>query len=318
MSPEFFDVVLVWALRVLYAATVLVAGMWLAFFVSRLARRQAEKNPRIDTTLGAFLSRAVRYVLIAIVLIIVLQMFGVQTASLVAVLGASALAIGLALQGTLSNVASGIIVALIRPYHIGDFVEINGKEGLVTDLDLFFTEIRSTDNRRILIPNGQAISNPITNHTTAGRRCCALTIGVGYEDDLDQALAVLKRTLLSDPRASIEPAPWFGVQALADSSVNLSALVWVKAGEYRNYRADMFKAVKEAFDAEQIEIPYPHAVQISKGEIPLRSPPIKQSTSDELKSAESLAADKIMAARQGLEDPHPAFAFGRRPASGDD
>jgi len=292
MSPQFLDAALVWALRVLYAATVLAAGLWLSFFVSRLARQHAEMNPRIDTTIGAFLSRAVRYVLITIVLIIVLQMFGVQTASLVAVLGASALAIGLALQGTLSNVASGIMVALVRPYQIGDFVEINGKEGLVTDLDLFFTEIRSADNRRILVPNGQAISHPITNHTTAGQRCCALTVGVGYEDDLDQALAVLKRTMLSDPRASTKPAPWFGVQGLSDSSVILSALVWVKTSDYKIYRSDMFKAVKEALNVERVRMAHPHAVQISKEEVPLRSPLIKQSTSDELKLVESLAADK--------------------------
>jgi len=276
MSSQFLDAALMWALRVLYAAAILGVGLWLAFFLSGLARRHAEKNPRIDTTLGAFLSRAVRYGLITIVLIIVLQMFGVQTASLVAILGASALAIGLALQGTLTNVASGIIVALIRPFRIGDFVEIDGKEGLVTDLDLFFTEIRSSDNRRILVPNGQAISKPIINHTTAGRRCCALTVGVGYEDDLAHALGVLKRVMLSDPRASTEPAPWFGVQSLGRSSVLLSALVWVKTGEYRMYRADMLKAIKEAFDAECIEMPYPHSVQITKGGGQIRSPSVKQ------------------------------------------
>jgi small conductance mechanosensitive channel len=292
MSPQFLDAALVWGLRVLYAATVLAAGLWLAFFVSRLARQQAEMNPRIDTTIGAFLARAVRYVLITIVLIIVLQMFGVQTASLVAVLGASALAIGLALQGTLSNVASGIMVALVRPYQIGDFVEINGKEGLVTDLDLFFTEIRSSDNRRILVPNGQAISHPITNHTTAGQRCCNLTVGVGLEYDIDQALAVLKRVMLSDSRASTKPAPWFGVQGLADSSVILSALVWVKTSEHKIFRSDMFKAVKEAFDVERVRLAHPQAVQVSKDEVPLWSPTTKQPTSDELKLAEALATNK--------------------------
>jgi small conductance mechanosensitive channel len=280
MSPEFFDVAMMWALRVLYAAALLVVGLWLAFFVSGIARRHAEKNPRIDTTLGAFLSRAVRYCLITIVLIIVLQMFGVQTASLVAVLGASALAIGLALQGTLSNVASGIMIALIRPYHIGDYVEIHGQEGLVTDLDLFFTEICSSDNQRILVPNGLAISNPITNHTTAGQRCCHLTFGVGYDDNLDQALAVLKRVMVSDPRASTAPAPSFGVQSLANSAVVLFSLVWVKATEYRLYRADMLKAVKEAFDLERIEMPYPHTVQIRKEEVRPRAPPVEQPTQE--------------------------------------
>ena len=141
MDPAITDLALVWAIRIGSAAAVLAVGLWLAFFVSRMARRQAERHPRIDRTLSTFVFRVVRYALVLIVLVIVLQMFGVQTASLVAILGASALAIGLALQGTLTNVASGIIVAIVRPYRIGDFVEINGKEGLVIDLDLFFTEL---------------------------------------------------------------------------------------------------------------------------------------------------------------------------------
>ncbi|RYD98413.1 MAG: mechanosensitive ion channel family protein [Sphingomonadales bacterium] len=275
MDDKLPDVAMFWGLRVAYAGALLIAGVWMAYFISRLARTQAEKNPRIDTTLGAFLSRIIRYAIIVVVLVIVLQMFGVQTASLVAILGASALAVGLALQGTLSNVASGIMIALIRPYHIGDFVKINGEEGLVTDLDLFFTEIRAPDNRRILVPNGQAVSNPITNYTTARNRCCVIIFGVGYEDDLDKALSILTEVMTGDRRALKTPPPWFGVDALADSSVNISARVWVKTADHKDYRADMLKAVKEAFDREGVEIPYPHAVELSKGEIELRSPPIK-------------------------------------------
>ena len=275
MSTELTDVMLIWGVRIASAAAVLIIGIWIAFFLSRIAKKQAEKNPRIDTTLGTFLARAIRYAIVAIVLVVVLQMFGVQTASLVAILGASALAIGLALQGTLSNVASGIMIALIRPYHIGDFVELNGKEGTVTDLDLFFTEIRTVENRRVLIPNGQAISNPITNFTTAGNRCCVLPFGIGYEDDIDRAIEVLRSVMLGDPRALRELPPWFGVVSLGDFSVNLSARVWVKKGDHKTYRSDMLKLVKEAFDREGIDLPYPHSVEISKGEITLRTPPIK-------------------------------------------
>jgi small conductance mechanosensitive channel len=158
-----------WGARIGSAALILIIGLWLAFSISRFVRNKAEGNPRIDTTLGTFLSLVIRYALIVLVVIVVLQQFGVQTTSLVAVVGASALAVGLALQGTLTNVASGIMLALIRPYHIGDFVEINGKEGTVTALDLFFTRLRSPDERTILVPNGQAVSNPIINHTQKGR-----------------------------------------------------------------------------------------------------------------------------------------------------
>lgn len=144
-----------WAARIGSAALILIVGLWLAFFLSKLARNKALEHPRIDASLGAFLSMMIRYVLIILVLIIVLQQFGVQTTSLVAVLGASALAVGLALQGTLTNVASGIMIAIMRPYHIGDFVEVNGREGTVIDLDLFFTRLRSPDEQIILVPNGQ-------------------------------------------------------------------------------------------------------------------------------------------------------------------
>ncbi|RYD57260.1 MAG: mechanosensitive ion channel [Verrucomicrobiaceae bacterium] len=275
MNSDFATVVVVWGLKILYAAAVLGIGVWLAFFISKLVRQQAEKNPRIDTTLGAFLSRMVRYAIIVIVLIVVLQMFGVQTASLVAILGASALAVGLALQGTLGNVASGIMIALIRPYHIGDFVEINGKEGLVTDLDLFFTEIATLDDRRVLVPNGQAVSNAITNFSTKGRRRCVLIFGVSYDDDLDKVIAILREIMTAEPRAIANPPVWIGVETLGDFSVSVSTRVWIKTTDYQDFRADMIKAVKEAFDREGIEMPYPHAVEMSKGELEPRKPPIK-------------------------------------------
>jgi small conductance mechanosensitive channel len=216
-----------------------------------------------------------RYALIIVVLIVVLQQFGIQTTSLVAVLGASALAIGLALQGTLTNVASGIMIAIIRPYHIGDFVELNGKEGTVIDLDLFFTKLRSMDERVILVPNGQAASNPIVNHTQKGQRRCILMFGIGYEDDIDQALEIMRSLMTSDKQAVKDPAPWFGVQDLGDFAVHVEGRMWIPTDEHRLYKSRMTKLIKEAFDREGIEMPYPHAVQLSKGEIERRNPPIK-------------------------------------------
>jgi small conductance mechanosensitive channel len=275
MDTSIPDAVWVWGLRVLYAAAVLAIGIWIAFFVSRLARSQAEKNPRIDTTLGAFLARMVRYAIIAVVLVVVLQMFGVQTASLVAILGASALAVGLALQGTLGNVASGIMIALIRPYHISDYVEIGGKEGVVTDLDLFFTELATLDDRRVLVPNGQAMSSPIINFTTRGQRRCVVIFSIGYEDDIDLAFSVVRAIIEQDARTLPDPPVWVGVESLGDFAVNISARAWIKTADYLDYRADLIKAVKEGFDREGIEMPYPHAVEMSKGEIAPRNPPIK-------------------------------------------
>lgn len=264
-----------WIARIGSAALILVLGLWLAFFISKIVRRKAIEHPRIDTTLGTFLSMMIRYALIILVLIVVLQQFGVQTTSLVAVLGASALAIGLALQGTLTNVASGIMIAIIRPYHIGDFVEINGREGTVVDLDLFFTRLRSADERLVLVPNGQAASNPIVNHTQHGRRRCIIGIGIGYDDDIDQALAIMRDIMTGDARAIADPPAWFGVKDLGDFAVNIEGRVWIATDAHRLYKSEMTKLIKEAFDRENIEIPYPHAVEISKGEMAKHDPPIK-------------------------------------------
>lgn len=264
-----------WTARIGSAALILVGGLWLAFYISRWVRAKAIEHPRIDVTLGTFLSLLLRYALIILVLIIVLQQFGVQTTSLVAVLGASALAIGLALQGTLTNVASGIMIAIIRPYHIGDFVEINGKEGTVTALDLFFTRLRSPDERTVLVPNGQAAANPIVNHTQKGRRRCIIQIGIGYEDDIDEALSVMQTIMTGDSRASSEPPAWFGVKELGDFAVTIEGRTWVPSDKHRIYKSEMTKLIKEAFDREGIDMPYPHSVEISKGEIALKLPPVK-------------------------------------------
>ena len=223
---------ILWIVRIGSAALILVVGLWLAFFISRIVRNKALEHPRIDATLAAFLSTMLRYALIILVLLIVLQQFGVQTTSLVAVLGASALAVGLALQGTLTNVASGIMLAIIRPYHIGDFVEINGREGTVIDLDLFFTRLRSPDEQIVMVPNGQATANSIVNHTQNGRRRCVITIGIGYEDDIDRGLDVMKDIMVGDSRAFADPPPWFRLKDLGDYAVNIQGRAWVPAEQH--------------------------------------------------------------------------------------
>lgn len=260
-------------------------GLWLAFFISRIVRNKALEHPRIDATLAAFLSTMLRYALIILVLLIVLQQFGVQTTSLVAVLGASALAVGLALQGTLTNVASGIMLAIIRPYHIGDFVEINGREGTVIDLDLFFTRLRSPDEQIVMVPNGQATANSIVHHTQNGRRRCVITIGIGYEDDIDRGLDVMKDIMVGDSRAFADPPPWFRLKDLGDYAVNIQGRAWVPAEQHGRYKSEMTKLIKEAFDREGIDMPYPHTVELSKGEIERRDPPIKLAVSQTIKSA---------------------------------
>lgn len=275
MSEAFVNQATFWGLRILSAALILAIGIWVAFFVSNMIRRQADRHPRVDTTLAAFVAVVLRYVILAIVFIAVLQKFGIQTTSLIALLSAGALAVGLALQGTLGNVASGIMLALLRPYRIGDFVKINDKEGEVVGVDLFFTELLNYEGRTIHVPNGQAVSNAIVNHSREGAQCCVLSFGIGYEDDIDQALAVVRAIMAGDARAKADPPSWFGVEELGEYAVNVSTRVWVNTADHFQYQADMRKLVKEAFDREGIEMPYPHAVEMSKGEVAPRTPPIK-------------------------------------------
>lgn len=266
------DQVLAVGLRVAYAALILVIGVWLAFFVSRLIRKQALKREHLDTTLASFFADLVRYALIAVVLTAVLHKFGVETASLVAVLGAATLAIGLALQGTLSNVAGGVMVIFLRPYRIGDYVQLAGSEGVVEDVNIFYTTLMNLDGRRVLVPNREIWAQVVINHSIGGRQRCLIVFSVGYDDDLDHVLAVLRREMLDDPRAATDPAPWFGVVEHASSSINVSARVWVSTADYWSYRTDMLKRVKQAFDREGIDIPYPHAVEMSKP-LPERAAP---------------------------------------------
>jgi small conductance mechanosensitive channel len=244
-----------WIIRLISAAAILVIGIWLAFFVSRKVREKAVAHPRIDTTLGAFFSIVIRYAIVIVVLLVVLQQFGIQTTSLVAVLGASALAIGLALQGTLTNVASGIMIALMRPYQIGDYVELNGREGKVTDLDLFFTNLLTPDARNILIPNGQAVSNPIVNFTREGHRCCTISLRVFPGENVVRALNLIEATMTADPRMLPEPQPDFTVDGVDEYGIRLNGQVTVASDDHDLYRADMLKAVKIAFDEAGVAIP---------------------------------------------------------------
>jgi small conductance mechanosensitive channel len=275
VSDDFVNQVTIWGLRILSAALILGIGTWLAYFLSKVVREKGRNHPHIDTTLITFVSVLLRYAILAVVLLAVLQNFGIQTTSLVAVLGAGALAIGLALQGTLGNVASGIMIALLRPYKLQDYVEINGKEGEVIGIDLFFTELLSYQGQTIHVPNGQVVSNPIVNYSRAGAQCCVVTVGIGYEDDIDQALGVMRDIMTGDRRALLEPSAWLGVEELGEFAVNVTAQVWVKTEDHFRYKADMLHLVKEAFDREGIEMPYPHAVELSKGDLAPRHTPIK-------------------------------------------
>lgn len=246
------------------ALIVLVVGWILAGLISRMVRKRINATPRIDPTLGNFVAALVKWVILLIVLVTVLGLFGIEATSLVAIMGAATLAIGFALQGTLSDMAAGFMLILFRPYKLGQFVDIGGTAGTVQDLNLFVTELATPDNVQIIIPNGQAWGAIITNFSHHGLRRVDLEFGIGYDDDADKAMAVINRVADADSRIFNDPEPWVRVTHLGASSVDLTARLWVKAEDYWDVKFDTIKAVKLAFDQEGISIPYPHSVEIQK------------------------------------------------------
>jgi len=263
-NPELIDLGVVWGLRVLYAAVILIGGLWIAGFVSGQIKKQALKSDRFDKTLANFFASLVRYALMAVVIIAVLQKFGVPVTSLVAVLGAATLAIGLALQGTLGNVAAGVMIVMIRPYRLGDFVEIADASGTVSDINLFYTALETIGNEHVYVPNGQAWNDVIVNYSSNARRRTTLNFGISYDDDIDRAIEIMKETASAHENVLADPEPWVAVSGLGDSSVNLDLRVWVEQPNFFQTNRDLIKLVKQAFDREGISIPYPHQVEIQK------------------------------------------------------
>lgn len=246
------------------ALIILIVGWMAAGAIAGLVRRRINTTPQIDPTLGNFFASMVKWVVLAIVLVAVLGIFGIQATSIVAILGAASLAIGLALQGTLSDLAAGVMLVLFRPYRLGQFVNIGGTSGTVKDLNLFTTELATADNVQIIIPNGKAWGAIITNYSAHDTRRVDLTFGIDYGDNADTAMQIILDTARADSRVHADPEPWVRLTNLGDSSVDITARIWCDAADYWELKFALTKAVKEAFDKGGISIPYPHQVEIQK------------------------------------------------------
>jgi small conductance mechanosensitive channel len=248
---------------VLGALTIILSGFvfagWAHNRIVGLTRRYA----RLDATLFNFLGSLMRYIILAFTALFVLNTFGIQTTSIVALIGAAGLAIGLALQGTLSNVAAGVMIIMFRPFKNGDFVEVAGQSGTVIEISLNFTEVSSIGNVQVIIPNSQIWGNVITNYSAYGTRRAEWIFGVSYGADLKKAEAIIRETIMADPRSKADPAPFIQVNNLGDFSVDFLVRVWCDASEFFQYQADMKRAVKEALDAGGIEIPFPTRTMIN-------------------------------------------------------
>jgi small conductance mechanosensitive channel len=271
-------------LDLIVACVILAVTFWAAKWLSKLAvdalsKLQAKRGG--DAALKAFVGSVVRYVVIIIGLIAVLQQVGVKTTSIIAVLGAASLAIGLAMQGALSNVAAGVMLLILRPYHSGDLVEVNGQKGKVKALDLFTTELTTLDGLKVIMPNGKVFGEMITNYSAPATRRVEVVVGIDYDDDIGQALQVMLDTANADPRVLKTPEPWARCTGYADSSVTLTLRVWATQADYWNVTYDLFKGVKEAFDDAGISIPYPHQVAVEKAPKPRREVTRKSLAADD-------------------------------------
>jgi len=236
---------------------ILIVGWTIAGWAGRSVNRSLGRVERVDATLRDFLSSAVRYLVLILTVLAVLSKFGVQTASLITVFGAASLAIGLALQGTLSNLAAGVMLLFFRPFRVGDYVEAGGHAGTVKSVDLFMTEYATPDNVRILVPNGQIWGGSVVNYSYHDTRRLDLTVGIDYGDNIEKAIKAVNGVLSKESRVLDDPAPLVAVGELADNSVNLIVRVWCGAGDYWQLKWDLTRAIKEALDKAGISIPFP-------------------------------------------------------------
>jgi small conductance mechanosensitive channel len=269
MIDEVIDTVAAYGLDVIGAIVILIVGWTIAGWSTGAVRKGLEKTGKVDVTLRVFFASFSRYVILAITVLAVLSQFGVQTASLITIFGAAGLAIGLALQGTLSNLAAGVMLLFFRPFKIGDYVEAGGVAGTVKAITLFVTELATPDNVQILVPNGQVWGSSVRNYSHHPTRRVDLGLGIAYEDDIDAATKVILDTVRADARVHGDPEPMTAVAELADSSVNFVIRVWCDAGDYWDLKFDLTKALKQQLDAANISIPYPqrtvHLVQSGEG-----------------------------------------------------
>lgn len=242
---------------ILGAITILLVGWMVSSWLQRRVQNLGKRNRHLDEMLFDFLASIVRYVVLGFTVLFVLNTFGVQTTSVVALVGAAGLAIGLALQGTLSNVAAGVMLILFRPIKIGDFVEVAGKMGTVKQINLNFTELADLTNVHVIVPNSEVWGNVIDNYSVNPTRRAEWTFGVGYGANLKDAETIIRDTIMADARAKPEPAPFVQVTNLGDSSVDFLVRVWCDAGDYFGFKADMTRQVKEALDAGGVDIPFP-------------------------------------------------------------
>ncbi len=245
-----------WGVNIVLALVIFIVGRILSKMLIRLLKKILHKTG-MDDILINFISSIVNSALLLFIIIASLDQLGVDTTSLIAILGAAGLAVGLALQNSLQNFASGVMLIIFRPFKAGDMVEAGGASGVVESITIFNTVMRTGDNREVIVPNGAIYNDTITNYSARSTRRIDMVFGIGYEDDIKLAKEVMQQILTSDDRILKQPEPLVAVAELADSSVNFNVRPWVNTADYWAVKFDLTERIKLAFDDKGISIPYP-------------------------------------------------------------
>ncbi|MDO6563826.1 mechanosensitive ion channel [Amphritea sp. 1_MG-2023] len=257
MDLSFVDVyVIPWVINIAMAAAIFILGRMVAKFLVSLLGKILRKG-KMEDILVNFITAIANVLLLLVVVVASLDQLGVDTTSMIALVGAAGLAVGLALQGSLQNFAAGVMLIIFRPFKEGDFVEAASVAGVVEHISIFNTIMRTGDNKEVIVPNGNIYSGVITNYSARDTRRVDMVFGIGYGDDLKKAKALLEEIVTSDERVLKEPAPVIAVSELADSSVNFVVRPWVKSGDFWGVKFDTTESVKLRFDEEGISIPFP-------------------------------------------------------------
>lgn len=246
-----------YGLNVLGAIGIFIIGWIAAGWLSKKVYKRAEKSGAIDDTLTPLLAQVTKVLVLIVTALAVLNQFGIQTTSLVALMGAAGLAIGLAWQGTLADIASGVMLLVMRPFNVGDSVDIAGESGVVQEIGLVVTKINTFDNVAIVMPNSNVWGNNIKNMSENDNRRVDMVVGFGYDDDMDLAMETVREILANDDRILDDPAPQIAISELGDNAVGMIVRPWTKKENYWALKFDLTKRIKEVFDEKSISFPYP-------------------------------------------------------------
>ena len=246
-----------WAIKIVMALVIFIVGRWVVKIVVNLVKKLLNRSGKIDEMLINFVASILNAILLLFVIIASLDQLGVDTTSLVALIGAAGLAIGLALQGSMQNFAAGVMILVFKPFKSGDFIEAGGVTGIVEQVNIFSSTLRTGDNKEVIVPNGSIYGGAITNFSARDTRRIDMVFGIGYDDDIRKAKEILEKLVAEDDRILKDPAPVIALSELGDSSVNFVVRPWVNSADYWNVLWDMNEKVKLTFDAEGISIPYP-------------------------------------------------------------